>query len=109
MPDHRLASIALYPQLALFQTFLFTSYESTGMDVNEFSIRGDVDCRKPRLVHTSESSNHNGHVSTINLSYQVIFNSLAVMLGFIVTNQIIFCLDCFTRPQLWSPSTLTQQ
>ncbi|KAK4020878.1 inactive histone-lysine N-methyltransferase 2E isoform X2 [Daphnia magna] len=42
------------------------------MDVNEFSIRGDVDCRKPRLVHTSESSNHNGHVSTINLSYQIV-------------------------------------
>ena len=41
------------------------------MDVNELSIRGDVECRKPRLVHTSESSTHNGHVSTINLSYQV--------------------------------------
>lgn len=43
------------------------------MDVSESSMRGDVDCRKPRLIHTSETpvSHHNGHPSTINLSYQV--------------------------------------
>ena len=72
MPDHRSASLALDPLHRTILAYSFVSSQSTGMDVNEFSIRGDVDCRKPRLVHTSESSNHNGHVSTINLSYQVI-------------------------------------
>lgn len=35
------------------------------------SMKGEVDCKKPRLmVHTSESTNH--HINgTINLSYQV--------------------------------------
>jgi len=41
------------------------------MDVIEMSMKGEVDCKKPRLmVHTSESTNH--HINgTINLSYQV--------------------------------------
>ena len=43
------------------------------MDVSEPSIKVELDCKKPRLIHTSESptATQNGHTSTINLSYQV--------------------------------------
>ena len=40
------------------------------MDVIELSIRRNS--RKPQLVRTSETSIHSGHVSTKNLSYQVL-------------------------------------
>ena len=41
-----------------------------GMDVYNLKMGIDVDCKKPRLVHTSETLTHNGH-RTLNLSYQV--------------------------------------
>ena len=59
----------LYLTVASIMFSLF--YFLLGMDANELKMGIVVDCKKSRLVHTSDSVNYNGHTSTLNLSYQV--------------------------------------